>query len=143
MENASKALLIAGSVLIVILLIAVGMMIYNGARGTVDESISQMSAQQIQAFNDQFTQLGTTRVQGTTIQSLIQKVSANNLQNGGTTATTGYDGDTNPKCINVNLSSGLTIVNSGLYNVTYTRNANTGLISDITVTNLSTPGGIN
>ena len=40
MENASKALLIAGAILIVILLIAVGMMVYNGAKGSIDKGIS-------------------------------------------------------------------------------------------------------
>ena len=41
MENASKALLIAGAILICILLIAIGMYIYNSANSTVDSAVSQ------------------------------------------------------------------------------------------------------
>lgn len=143
MENASKALLIAGSVLIVILLIAVGMMIYNGARGTVDESISQMSSQQIQAFNDQFTQLGTTRVSGTTITSLIQKAEANNLQNSGNSATTDLTGNT-PKVIGIDQTGVTTgaIRASGLYNVEYVKDQDTGLIYRINISDLGGASGI-
>ena len=35
MENASKALLIAGAILICILLIGVGMMVFNGAQNSI------------------------------------------------------------------------------------------------------------
>ena len=37
MENATKALMIAGAVLIAILIIGVGMMIYNSAQGSIDQ----------------------------------------------------------------------------------------------------------
>ena len=42
MENASKALLIAGAILICILLIAIGMYIYNSAQGTIKTAAGQM-----------------------------------------------------------------------------------------------------
>ncbi len=79
MENASKALLIAGSILIVILLIAVGMMVFNGARGSIDEAVAQMSAQDLQMFNQQFTQYEGTRVVGSVVKALVEKIAANNL----------------------------------------------------------------
>ena len=41
MENASKALLIAGTILIVILLIAVGMLVYSKSRDTIDTGIAR------------------------------------------------------------------------------------------------------
>ena len=46
MENASKALLIAGAILICILLIAIGMYIYNSANATIKSAASQMSQQE-------------------------------------------------------------------------------------------------
>lgn len=130
MENASKALLIAGSVLIVILLIAVGMMIYNGARGTVDESIAQMSSQQIEAFNAQFTATGLDRVTGTQVLSLQSKVDANNVQNPAGTSK------------NVALTVPANIQPSAFYHVTYTKDATTGLITTIAVAAGATGGSI-
>ena len=55
MENASKALLIAGAVLIVILLIAFGMSIFNSTTGTSDSLKGAMSATEIATFNNKFT----------------------------------------------------------------------------------------
>ena len=81
MENASKALLIAGAILIVILLIGVGMMIYSGAQGTIGQATSQMSAQEIQAFNSQFEQYEGTNVNATNVKALISAVETNNQTN--------------------------------------------------------------
>ena len=55
MENASKALLIAGAILLCILIIAIGMFIYNSAQSTITESMNSMSTQEIEAFNNQFS----------------------------------------------------------------------------------------
>ena len=55
MENASKALLIAGAILLCILIIAIGMFIYNSAQSTVTSSMTSLSTQQIESFNNQFT----------------------------------------------------------------------------------------
>lgn len=60
MENATKALLIAGAVLVVIVLIAVGLKILNATSGTADQVKSQSEVMEIQIFNSQFTKyLGT------------------------------------------------------------------------------------
>ena len=55
MENASKALLIAGAILLCILIIAIGMFIYNSAQSTITDSMTSLSTQEIDAFNNQFT----------------------------------------------------------------------------------------
>ena len=60
MENASKALLIAGAILIVILLIAIGMLVYNGAKSSIDKGISTMTATEKQIHNAQFEPLQQT-----------------------------------------------------------------------------------
>ena len=54
MENASKALLIAGAILLAILIIAIGMFIYNSAQSTINNSMQSMSTQEVQAFNNEF-----------------------------------------------------------------------------------------
>ncbi len=51
MENASKALIIAGAILISILLIAISMYVYNAAQGTISEAGSQMSKQEKDMYN--------------------------------------------------------------------------------------------
>ena len=52
MENASKALIIAGAILLAILLISLGIMIYTSAQDTVSDSGMDRAA--ITSFNNQF-----------------------------------------------------------------------------------------
>ena len=77
MENASKALLIAGAVLIVILLIGIGMLIYSKSTGVIDTAASTMNTQEIQAFNSQFTPYEGEQ-KGSSVRALISTVIANN-----------------------------------------------------------------
>ena len=77
MENASKALLIAGAVLIVILIIGVGMAIFTAGQGNIDSAIAQMSTQEKQIFNAQFDQYAGT-ITATKLRSLNSAVVANN-----------------------------------------------------------------
>lgn len=79
MENASKALLIAGSVLIVILIIGVGMLVYTSMQGTIDEGLRQMSNQEKDIFNQQFLQFEGTK-NGSNVKALKSKVENNNSQ---------------------------------------------------------------
>ncbi|MCI8411789.1 MAG: hypothetical protein HFJ40_05090 [Clostridia bacterium] len=76
MENASKALIIAGAILLSILLISLGIMIFNQAQDTVG-SIN-MSEQEIQAFNNKFIPYEGSNKRGTEVNALIQLVRANN-----------------------------------------------------------------
>ena len=75
MENASKALIIAGAILLAILLISLGIMIFNQAQDTV--SNSGMSQAEMQAFNNKFLKYEGTRT-GSDIKSLISEVLASN-----------------------------------------------------------------
>ena len=54
MENASKALIIAGAILIAILLISVGIMVMNSVNKPVDQAKMQADAQAINIFNAKF-----------------------------------------------------------------------------------------
>lgn len=80
MENATKALLIAGSVLIAILLIAVGLRIFNSTQGTVESTKKTMDTTSITMFNSQFTQYRGTQSESNT-RALIEKVIVNNTTN--------------------------------------------------------------
>lgn len=79
MENASKALLIAGSILIVILIIGVGMLVYSSMQGTIDEGLRQMSNQEKDIFNQQFLQFEGTK-NGSNVKALKSKIESNNSQ---------------------------------------------------------------
>ena len=52
MENASKALIIAGAILLAILLISLGIYIFSQAQNVVNDS--GFSKAEIQTFNNQF-----------------------------------------------------------------------------------------
>ena len=78
MENASKALLIAGSVLIVILIIAVGLRIFNSTKGTTEAAQSTMGTTSATMFNNQFlSYLGDKKSKSELIQ-LLNKILVNN-----------------------------------------------------------------
>ena len=55
MENASKALIIAGAILIAILLISVGILVMNSINKPLDEASNQAVSQAAQLFNSNFT----------------------------------------------------------------------------------------
>ena len=55
MENASKALIIAGAILIAILLISVGIMVMNSMNKPIDEIGTEADSQKAQMFNAKFT----------------------------------------------------------------------------------------
>lgn len=77
MENASKALIIAGAILLAILIISLGILIYNQASSVVQDNA--MSTVEIQQFNQQFTQYEGSSVRGSTVRALYQAVLSNNV----------------------------------------------------------------
>lgn len=78
MENASKALIIAGAILLAILIISLGILIFNQAFGVVANS-NAMSEVEITQFNQKFTQYEGPKVRGATVKSLLQSVLSNNV----------------------------------------------------------------
>lgn len=89
MENASKALIIAGAILLSILLISLGILIFSQAQDTLD-SVS-MDEQEILAFNNKFTPYEGDRVRGSQVNALAQAVLSNNqsAKNNGEETTKG------------------------------------------------------
>jgi len=75
MENASKALIIAGAILLSILLISLGILIFNQAQSAINSS--GMSDAELTAFNQKFTKYEGSQ-KGSTIRSLAQEAMANN-----------------------------------------------------------------
>lgn len=78
MENASKALIIAGAILLSILIIGLGMFIYQQASGAMGNA--NLDPQKIQAYNSEFTSYEGTR-SGTQVRALLDTVRNHNLAN--------------------------------------------------------------
>jgi len=138
MENASKALIIAGAILLAILLISLGIMIFNQAQDVVNGS--GMSQAELQAFNSKFTKYEGDR-RGSVVRSLLQEAIASNSDQGNIDAgrivtilgpNSAGTGNTTT-LVNGSTSITNTIRNTSTYTVTMTTYAN-GRISTITVT---------
>lgn len=76
MENASKALIIAGAILLSILIISLGIMVYNNAKSTVGDA--NLDSETIQTFNSKFTMYTGSGISAAKANSLIEAVNANN-----------------------------------------------------------------
>lgn len=80
MENASKALLIAASVLIAVVLIAFGIRILTTVSEPTDELNSTMNTSKVAAFNNKYTQYVGTKNKAQ-VASLLNVIIANNATN--------------------------------------------------------------
>lgn len=77
MENASKALIIAGAILISILIISLGVLVYNNASSTV--SRANLNSQEAKAHNSSFEGYFGTDVTATEAKNLLSEIRTNNL----------------------------------------------------------------
>lgn len=80
MENASKALIIAGAILLAILIIGLGMFIYQKAAGAMDTST--IDQQKVQAYNTPYEQYFGTNVSGSNVKALIDAINTHNVSVG-------------------------------------------------------------
>ncbi len=76
MENASKALIIAGAILLSILLISMGIIVYRNASSTINSA--DMSETETQTFNGKFTPYLGTNVTANQVYSLCESVQTSN-----------------------------------------------------------------
>ncbi len=138
MENASKALIIAGAILLSILLISLGIMIFTQAQDTIQNS--GMSQAEVNAFNNQFVKYEGTK-KGTMVKSMVQEVNTNNSQDESgdhQIAIVVDTADTTTK-ITSQTSNNVTtyftkdIKNTSTYEISITKYEASGRISQITV----------
>ena len=76
MENASKALIIAGAILLSILIISLGIMIFRQASGVINNNA--MDELEVTQFNQRFEQYFGDNVRGANVNALISAVDSNN-----------------------------------------------------------------
>ena len=81
MENASKALIIAGAILISILIISFGVIILGQGSDVINNA--NMSDTEITAFNGKFEAYEGTSVRGSNVKQLMRTVAAHNRTQDG------------------------------------------------------------
>ena len=72
MENATKALLIAAAVLIAILIISLGLVVYNSSAETVKQA--NLSSQEVSTANEKFTRYNGTHKRGSEGNPMLNTV---------------------------------------------------------------------
>lgn len=135
MENATKALLIAAAVLIAILIISLGLVVYNRASETVNGA-GDLTEYQIQQVNEKFTKYQGTSVSGSDVNALLQTVFNHNLtqEENATCVLVTVDGSSRVDSTS-NLTTSPTKVPVGArYTVTCNISNTTKLINVIAVT---------
>ena len=76
MENASKALIIAGAIVLSLVIISLGMFIFS--KGNEVANSIDMNEQEILAFNNKFTPYEGESIRGGQVNALLQAVVASN-----------------------------------------------------------------
>ena len=127
MENASKALIIAGAILLAILIISLGIMIYNQAAGVVNNN--SMTEAEVNSFNQKFEQYLGNNVRGANVNSLVSTVNTNNMS-------------TDDDSERVSITGGVIEENTNDNNAatTYSKTAQTGQTYKVEVTGYTTGG---
>lgn len=131
MENASKALIIAGAILLAILLISLGIMIFGQAQDTVSNSGMNDAAKT--SFNSRLLKYEGTNRKGSEVKALINEVNVINADD--TTPTITLTGTTTTTSA-VNTSHTYTVELTSA-----TDGDNKGLITSITITDNSKVSG--
>ncbi len=126
MENASKALIIAGAILISILIISLGVIIYQQAAGVVNNN--SMSELEVTQFNEPFESYVGKNVRGANVKALISKINASNsTYQGDDSKTIKLDQSGSVKSLDASISAGST------YDVSISGTTSGGLISTIRI----------
>lgn len=141
MENASKALIIAGAILISILIIAIGMYIYSNSQSSIYNATSQMSTQEKSAFNQAWTIYEGSQL-GSNCRTLISQLISSNSTNANEASkliSLTVDGETVTPEVNDIKSTEMTDLRNTIdirhtYTITTSQNQTTGLVDMITIT---------
>lgn len=116
MENASKALIIAGAILLSILIISLGLMIFNQAKEVVSGSSGSMDEVEVSTFNSKFEAYEGDNISGSNVNALLNVVVSSNISN----AAAGEEF----KLINVTVPSDITVTTGTLNTATYLSRVN-------------------
>lgn len=147
MENASKALIIAGAILLSILIIGIGMFIYQQATEAIEGA--NMSSEQIAAYNAEFSNYEGTQ-SGSSVRALCDRIRNHNSANQEDTSRQigiSYEGKGKPKedgniddiITSRDVNAVKTEMKSGKrYKVSFVESPSTGLIISATIEDATT-----
>lgn len=132
MENATKALLIAAAVLIAILIISLGLVVYNSSAEKVKSA--NLSQQEVQAANEKFARYNGNNKRGSEVNAMLQTVLNSNVD----ADATGEEAKKVSVTGDVTLASNATSITSRadtskLYNIEVVYGGTGGLVSEIKV----------
>lgn len=126
MENASKALILAGSILIAIIIISLGIVVFRNMSAPVQREAS-LTEQQISAFNSKISPYLGESVSGSQVNALMQLVRTINTK-------AENENDTAKKItISYNGTPGVTRVETGNFYIVKAVSSDKGLLTTITV----------
>lgn len=136
MENATKALLIAAAVLVAILIISLGLVVYNMAAETV--SSQNLSQQEVQAQNEKFARYDGTNKRGSEVNAMLKTVLQSNMDLKATNKSAGLVSVTSVGTEDISLTTGDTAITkradtSKMYDITVNYDSKSGLVDKITV----------
>ena len=128
MENATKALLIAAAILVAILIISLGLAVYNKAANATDSA--DLSLAQVQAYNEKFLKYEGTSKRGSEVNALLETVLNHNMTVADQSQRIAVTGTVTLAADSTSITS--RAATSKLYSVTCTRDAS-GLVTSIAI----------
>ena len=132
MENASKALIIAGAILLSILIISFGIIIIRNNSGIINDA--NIDDAEVMAYNSKFTQYAGTGKRYSNVNALIDVVNANNAKNANKiTITYSADATVSGTTAATDNQYNFTVPSSQTYSITYTTSSSTGKVTAITI----------
>lgn len=136
MENATKALLIAAAVLVAILIISLGLVVYNMAAETVNSQ--NLSQQEVQAQNEKFARYDGTNKRGSEVNAMLKTVLQSNMDLSATNKSVGLVNVTSEGNAGISLTTGAISITkradtSKMYDIIVKYDSKSGLVNEITV----------
>lgn len=139
MENATKALLIAAAVLIAVLIISLGVIVYNKASEAVTGA-GDLGEYQTKQFNEKFTKYQSENATGADVNAMLTTVFNHNNSQPGTETCVEVTGAATVAKSNEITSTPTKVSTGARYTITCSVDPKSKLVSTITVTmNTSTP----
>ncbi len=149
MENASKALIIAGAILLSILIIALGMFIYQQAAGAIGNT--GIDQQRVTAYNSPFTQYEGQQ-NGATARQICSNVVAHNntatdssefilvqTEDASQVTSNGADAEATAATFNTAINTVRAGLRQGkMYNISFGYDAQSALVCAIGITEVTT-----
>lgn len=138
MENATKALIIAGAILVSILLVTMGITLLSGTNGLTDSSKNQMSQLEVSEFNGRLEVGIGNNVTGSNIKTMLETIAAKArddesfLGDGNMITVSCLGTDLTKDNINDNMDK---IKSTTRYKVTATKDNNSGMYNNIVIEN--------